>query len=312
MRSMLYRMAAAVMVLLTGPVTAWGQGSIYGTVNNSDMSAPADGEISFIGFLDDTDEEIRIDGCTGADYESGYWFDDFQNYLTEAPGNPYDFYFFNLTNGERYHLTGIIPNNSYERQDVILQTGFGPAAPDSLAATGRDDGAVIVTWQTPPDLTYHVYRRAGSSEGSFFRLDNPDGSLTDQGTTRRFFVDTTVDGTSWYDYVIMAEDSATNYSPPSEILTVNSAASPYCCIGLTGNLRTAPHCDDYDQTVDMGDLTVLIDHLFISLEPLCCLEEGDMDLSGQPDPQPFDVDTGDLVVLIDHLFISLTPLPQCP
>ena len=28
-------------------------------------------------------------------YDAGNWFDDFQNYLTEAPGNPYDYHFFN-------------------------------------------------------------------------------------------------------------------------------------------------------------------------------------------------------------------------
>ncbi len=80
-----------------------------------------------------------------------------------------------------------------------------------------------------------------------------------------------------------------------------------CCTGTSvGNL------DCVAGIPDMGDLTVMIDHLFISLEPLCCVEEGDVDLSGQPNPQPTDVDMGDLTVLIDHLFISLTPLPACP
>ncbi len=80
-----------------------------------------------------------------------------------------------------------------------------------------------------------------------------------------------------------------------------------CCVGMVGNID----CSFID-TPDMGDLTVMIDHLFISLMPLCCIEEADVDLSGQPDPVDFNVDTGDLTVLIDHLFISLTPLPLCP
>ncbi len=80
-----------------------------------------------------------------------------------------------------------------------------------------------------------------------------------------------------------------------------------CCVGESvGNM------DATAGVVDMGDLTVLIDHLFISLKPLVCIEEADVDLSGQPNPQPTDVDMGDLTVLIDHLFINLTPLPACP
>jgi hypothetical protein len=59
--------------------------------------------------------------------------------------------------------------------------------------------------------------------------------------------------------------------------------------------------------VTMGDLTVLIDHLFITLTPLNCWVEGNVDLS--PD---YLVTMGDLTILIDHLFISLTPLPACP
>ncbi len=86
-----------------------------------------------------------------------------------------------------------------------------------------------------------------------------------------------------------------------------SAGASGCCVGESvGNMDAVPG------VVDMGDLTVLIDHLFISLDPLPCIEEGDVDMSGQPDPIASDVDMGDLTLLIDHLFISLNPLPPCP
>ncbi len=75
---------------------------------------------------------------------------------------------------------------------------------------------------------------------------------------------------------------------------------PSCCIGTVGNVD----CGE-EELPDMGDLTVLIDHLFISLSPLCCEPEANVDLTGI-------VDMGDLTVLIDHLFISLNPLPPCP
>ncbi len=82
---------------------------------------------------------------------------------------------------------------------------------------------------------------------------------------------------------------------------VGDACDAVCCMGeMRGNVDI-----DAEDLVDMGDLTVLIDHLFISLEPLVCEDEANVDGAGI-------VDMGDLTVLIDHLFISLDPLPPCP
>jgi hypothetical protein len=75
-----------------------------------------------------------------------------------------------------------------------------------------------------------------------------------------------------------------------------------CCIGERGNVDGSS-----DNLVTMGDLTVMIDHLFITLTPLACSDEGNVDLS--PDGL---ITMGDLTVMIDHLFISLAPLPPCP
>ena len=66
-----------LVMLLLYSSSAFAQGSIFGTVTNSDLTTPANGEISFYGFLDDTDEEIRIETSIGAGYDAGNWFDDF-------------------------------------------------------------------------------------------------------------------------------------------------------------------------------------------------------------------------------------------
>ena len=67
-----------------------------------------------------------------------------------------------------------------------------------------------------------------------------------------------------------------------------------CCIDLTGNVDNDP-----EELVDLGDLTKLIDYLFISFgEPDCILEAN---TDGDPDGL---VDLGDLTKLIDYLFIS--------
>ena len=213
----------ALLVLLPSQTPLWAQGSISGTVTNSGGSTPADGEIQFFGFLDDTDEEIRLSGSDGAGYESGHWFDEFQNYLTEGPGNPYDYYFFNSAIGEGFHLEDTIPNNSFEIRNFILSPLSWPSAPGNIAGGAISSGELVLTWTGGAGSTYHVYRRQAVSNGSFFRLDDPSGALSNPGVSDNFFVDTTIDGLSGYDYLVIAEDSAGGFSPPSAILTINSA-----------------------------------------------------------------------------------------
>ena len=74
-----------------------------------------------------------------------------------------------------------------------------------------------------------------------------------------------------------------------------------CCVGLTGNVDGDPA-----DMVDLGDLTKLIDYLFISFTPPDCMEEANCD--GSIDGI---VDLGDLTTLIDYLFISFTPPAPC-
>jgi Ca2+-binding RTX toxin-like protein len=96
---------------------------------------------------------------------------------------------------------------------------------------------------------------------------------------------------------------------PSEIHAIWAADSlgkckdSSCCteVGM-GNVDGSS-----DGYVTMGDLTVMIDYLFISLTPLECPEAGNVDLSTDG-----LVTMGDLTVMIDNLFITLTPLQPCP
>ncbi len=76
---------------------------------------------------------------------------------------------------------------------------------------------------------------------------------------------------------------------------------------IEGTLLIGGVCGDIDGSLDglvtMGDLTLLIDHLFIGLEPLRWPSIGNVD--GSADGL---VTIGDLTKLIDHLFISLDDL----
>ncbi len=80
-----------------------------------------------------------------------------------------------------------------------------------------------------------------------------------------------------------------------------------CCFGQMGNVDLS-----LDELVTMGDLTVMIDHLFIDLDPLICLWAGDLNHSGGPYPLVSDISIEDLNLLVDRMFISLIPMEACP
>jgi len=74
-----------------------------------------------------------------------------------------------------------------------------------------------------------------------------------------------------------------------------------CCVGLTGNVN----CDEED-VVDISDITFLIDNLYLSHRPLCCLEE----TNSSGDEEKI-IDITDITALIAYLYISHDPLPAC-
>jgi len=82
---------------------------------------------------------------------------------------------------------------------------------------------------------------------------------------------------------------------------VRTIKSPSCCIDYTGNAD----CSDEEEP-DISDITRLIDYLYISHAPLCCLEEADADASGG------EPDISDITRLIDYLYLSHEPLAECP
>jgi len=81
-----------------------------------------------------------------------------------------------------------------------------------------------------------------------------------------------------------------------------------CCRGFTGNVD----CDNVD-VVDVTDIQVLIDNLFLTLTPLCCEKETNFNYPGSGYTETDNiVDITDLSILIDNQFLTLTPLPSCP
>lgn len=80
-----------------------------------------------------------------------------------------------------------------------------------------------------------------------------------------------------------------------------------CCTG-----QTVGDCD-CSGLVDIADIQVLVDHMFLTLAPLCCEAECNINYPGSGHASADTlVDITDLQVLIEHFYITLLPLPTCP
>lgn len=180
--------------------------------------------------------------------------------------------------------------------------------------------AVDVRWPEPgdtnifpPACSLRVHDNGAGLVKASYQLDGCDGAwidfwshdLTSAETSFVWTPPATSSGD--HDVYFRVFDNVGNYNED----TCNAAFyytigwTGNCCAGMRGNLDNSP-----DDTPTLGDLTVMIDHLFITLNPLTCWEEGNLD--GSEPEGPGSVTLGDLTMLIDNLFISLDPLPMCP
>ncbi|RKX23832.1 MAG: hypothetical protein DRP45_09580 [Candidatus Zixiibacteriota bacterium] len=116
-------------------------------------------------------------------------------------------------------------------------------------------------------------------------------------------------------YVLVQPDNCPDvYNPEQEDSDGDGEgdACQGCCIPPTvGDLDQSGQQTPFN--VDGADLSLMIERLFISMDWTgICLEEADIDFSGQPEPSEVDIDGADLSLLIDALFISPKSLGQCP
>ncbi len=189
--------------------------------------------------------------------------------------------------------------------EIRVRLGNGASANSAPAPPGQPIGEVDV------DLgTRHIYGTGtvdpqgdslsyqfvwGDGDTSVWRGPYPSGDTT--------LLSHKWNQTGTFEFRTRARDFWGELSDWSNPLTVVVSETEGCCTGSSvGNIDGST-----DNLVTMGDLTVLIDHLFISLTPVACVDEANVDASSDG-----LVTMGDLTVLIDHLFISLNPLPACP
>lgn len=86
----------------------------------------------------------------------------------------------------------------------------------------------------------------------------------------------------------------------------NGSIEVSCCDGIVGDANAD---GQYEPTI--GDISVIIAHLFINGIGLDCYPEADANQSGGLSATAVDITISDISVLIDHLFIAQEPLNNC-
>lgn len=285
-------LGALTLSVNSGDVRA--QGSIFGEVRNADLSFPNDGEISFIGFLNNSDDEIRIESAVGAGYEGGHWFDDFQNYQNAAPGIPYRYLFFNNSSLEGAVLAKTVPINSFQQEDVSLSPTSWPASPSPISVTQLSGYRVRIKWSNQAGVEYHIYRREAPSSGSFYRIDDTLGVLS-AGVTDTIFIDSTVSLFASYDYMVASVSLSGDFSSHSGLASIEIVET--CCV-LRGDVN-------HSGGRDISDLTYLVEYLWGGGPVPLCPSEGDVNGSG-------GIDVSDVSYFVDYLFGGGSDPADCP
>ena len=143
--------------------------------------------------------------------------------------------------------------------------------------------------------------------GEVWRLKrNPDNSVI--GPTRLFDLSNfnlVSFGEDYYGELYVAELNSGNIRK----LVHDGAVADYCtidttqpcCQGPTGNVN-----DDPQGNVTLTDLTVLVNFLFVTFEPLACPAEANM--SGDAE---CDLNLTDLTRLVNFLFVTFEPVAEC-
>ena len=153
------------------------------------------------------------------------------------------------------------------------------------------DSTVRLSWQKIEGITYRLYRRLASSNGSFFRIDNPSGSLSDPGLNDSLFIDSDVDNISEYTYLIIpVEDGIMGVY--SEMITISSEPPVYLCGDASNN-----------GAINILDATYIINYLYKGGPAPESPDSADLDGSGS-------MNLLDVVYLINFLYKG-GPEPIC-
>lgn len=198
---------------------------------------------------------------------------------------------------------------------MALGDESGSAAPEGAT------GGVILKWTAPGDDGY-VGRATGydvryqpmnlgpidtenewQAASRAFNLPFPSPA----GAKDSVMILGLLPGTAYY-FVLRSYDDADNLSELSNSPLIMASLMD-CCQGKVGDLNG----QDGDEPT-LGDVMMIVDHIFVTQRPLWCAAEADVNQSGGTNPQQGpggDITLGDVMILVDHIFLTGVPLPNC-
>ncbi|MCP4684781.1 MAG: hypothetical protein GY867_04960 [bacterium] len=237
------------------------------------------------------------------------------------------------SDGYGYRVHGpVLPAAVYDSVVCEPQGAAGPTHPSGYwydvipnTAGGICDFHVVVKdsvignysgWFEPAGWTHNLHKMGLEWWVSWYNTGctSPITTLfrfgfTNAGTSTWGHWTTTVSG-SMVPFTGIA-DSSGNHTGSAPglgyMVHVPQAPGTTCCIPTT--------VGDCDQSgvVDITDVSVLVDNQFLTLTPLVCPAEGNINYPGTGYATTDTViDITDLTILIDNQFLTLAPLPPCP
>ncbi len=182
-------------------------------------------------------------------------------------------------NGVRIRVRATIGGvPKWQMRELCSPTGFGLTG--LHAHFGLGDAAVLDTLEIrwPAGTKDYYFNVSVDQFLSFVECQDPDA-----------------------DGVGCGDNCPATANPIQEDSNNDGVGDACCCVGLTGNVDCDP-----GNGVDISDLSALIDYLYITFSPLCCVKSAniDGDVSG-------GIDISDLSALIDYRYISFTPTASC-
>jgi hypothetical protein len=252
---------------------------------------------------------------------AGYDIEDYVRYRWDAALHEWspDIYPFSIGDLRCRYASGGCDDQSWHPLDYTREVPFIVSGTDSvLYFEPLGPNSCVFGLETPFLKRYPLAPKPPYATPEDVPTDSVAFYLTDDGYFKyyeyQFLIDGLLPGTEYW--VSMAAYDFGSVSSPgvaleSKITDNMASAVPLtgtgaCCVGRIGNVNCSQ-----DDTPSIGDVMELIDHVYISGAPLCCVSEADINQSGGVSPTEEDISLADIMALIDYLFISQQPTPEC-
>lgn len=210
------RVALALSVLCVSMGTAFADaGTMFGTLMTPNKVAPAQNSLSFVAFVNGSDDVIHTENAfnaalgTGNGFitqnNQGLWLVNFSNFATAKPKDSFSVVFTSKENNLRGVYNGTVPAGLTQADVTVALRPVALPKPASNLQAQRVANGVVVTWNAEPGLRYRVYRANlpsgadnGNSRGIYEKVA--------QNITGGAFTDTKANAneTAWY--LVIAEN----------------------------------------------------------------------------------------------------------